>query len=55
MAYIIGQYNKSSSTNSMTPLSGGTVSRISAEAEGGTGFTEESVIFPALFVNDTTY
>lgn len=55
MAYIVGQYNKSASTNSMTILTGGLPSRISSEAEGGTGFKEECLIFNNNFLNNTIY
>lgn len=55
MSYIVGQYNKSSSTNSMTALRGGQVARIPADVEGGTGFQEECLIYNNIFSNDTTY
>ena len=55
MAYIVGQYNKSASTNSMSILTGGSAARISSEAEGGTGFKEECVVFNNGFLNNTMY
>ena len=55
MSYTVGQYNKSSSTNSMTILTDGTVGRISSSAEGGTGFKEECLIYENNFVAETTY
>lgn len=55
MGYVVGQYNKSSSTNSMTPLAGGIATRISPTAEGGTGFPEECLFFENTFLSGTTY
>ena len=56
MAYIVGQYNKSSSTNSMTSIiSGGTVARLSSIPEESTGFEEECLEFNDLFLKDQVY
>ena len=55
MAYIVKQYNKSATTNSMTILTGGVASRIDADVTDGTGFPEEKVVYTNTFSNDTTY
>ena len=56
MAYIVGQYNKSSSTKSMTSIvSGGVVARLSSESEEGTGFEEECLEFNDMFLKDQVY
>lgn len=55
MAYIIGQYNKSPSTNSMTVLTNGEVGRISATTSDGTGFEEECLLYRDNFIAGTTY
>ena len=55
MAYIVGQYNKNSSTNSMTTLKGGSVARLSSLEENGTGFEEECFQYDNLFQKDQVY
>ena len=56
MAYIIGQYNKNSTTNSMTKITNnGIAARISSSAEGGTGYMEECLEFNNIFQKGQVY
>jgi hypothetical protein len=55
MPYTIGQYNNSSSTNSMTIITDGVADRIPDYTTGGTGFTEERLVYTGTFEAGKTY